>query len=83
MHAIGVQADMAAVTGESVPQERDAEPDPHAEPTLARNILLAGVGIVSGEAVGVVFATGMRTVLGVTCSRTNFGRRFLGRCKCW
>lgn len=64
VHAIGLQANMASVTGESIPQGRDAEPDPHAELTSARNILLAGIDVVAGEAEGVVFATGMRTVLG-------------------
>lgn len=64
VHAVGVQVNMAAVTGESVALGRDAQPDTHVDLTSAGNILTAGSSIVSGETEAVVFATGMRTLLG-------------------
>ena len=51
------------MTGEAVPEPRDAEPD--GEPLMrSRNVLLAGTFLVSGHARALVFATGMSTEIG-------------------
>lgn len=64
VRSMGVQVDLASITGESVPVVRDADADPDVDPSSARNILPAGADIAAGEAEAVVFATGMRTMLG-------------------
>ncbi|TAN75850.1 MAG: cation-transporting P-type ATPase [Magnetospirillum sp.] len=64
VHALGAQVNLAAMTGESMPMPRDAEPDSLADLAAARNILPAGTSLVAGEVEAVVFATGMRTMLG-------------------
>ena len=64
IEAFDVRADIAAVTGESLPRARDAAASDVDEPMRSRNILLAGTSIVSGQAEAVVFATGMRTEFG-------------------
>nr|MCU0935104.1 cation-transporting P-type ATPase [Gammaproteobacteria bacterium] len=64
IEAFGVRVDVATVTGESVPRARHAAASDEAEPLEARNLLLAGTSLVSGEARAVVFATGMHTELG-------------------
>jgi calcium-translocating P-type ATPase len=60
----GVKVSNATVTGEAVPLYREAGPSSVEEWTRARNILLAGTSVVSGQARAVVFATGMRTEFG-------------------
>ncbi|MDE2583913.1 MAG: cation-transporting P-type ATPase [Betaproteobacteria bacterium] len=63
----GLRANLAALTGESYPKARSAEPEPSAaasEPLQARNLLLAGSLIVSGEGCALVYATGMQTEFG-------------------
>ncbi len=64
IEAFGVRVDTATVTGESVPRARHAAAGDEADLLEARNVLLAGTSLVSGEARAVVFATGMHTELG-------------------
>lgn len=60
----GVKVSNATVTGESIPLAREADPSGEEEWVGAKNILLAGTSLVSGQARAVVFATGMRTEFG-------------------
>ena len=53
----------ASLTGESEPMIRRIEPFP-GDPINSPNIAFAGTTIVSGNGVGIVFATGMRTEFG-------------------
>jgi calcium-translocating P-type ATPase len=62
--ASGVRVNNATVTGESLPQARNTEPCKEDDLPFARNVLLAGTSLVSGEARAVVFATGMHTEFG-------------------
>jgi len=71
VRSMGVQVNLASITGESVPVVRDAEADPAAEPGTARNVLPAGADITAGEAEAVIFATGMRTMLGAIAHLTQ------------
>ncbi|HUJ24507.1 MAG TPA: cation-transporting P-type ATPase, partial [Myxococcales bacterium] len=66
IEAVGARVNSSALTGESVPETRDAEPEAANGGSLAhaRNALLAGTFLVSGRARAVVFATGMRTEFG-------------------
>ncbi len=64
IQSFGVRVNTATVTGESLPKGRDARPSSDEDLLQSKNILLAGTSIVSGEARGVVFATGMRTEFG-------------------
>ena len=53
----------ASLTGESEPMLRSIEPFP-GDPVNSPNIAFAGTNVVSGNGVGTVFATGMRTEFG-------------------
>jgi sodium/potassium-transporting ATPase subunit alpha len=64
IEAFGVRVNNATVTGESLPKARDAHPSDTDDLLDAKNILLAGTSLVSGEAKAVVFATGMHTEFG-------------------
>lgn len=64
IEAVGLRVNSATLTGESLPQAFDAEPHAEAPPLAARNLVLAGTAIVSGQARAVVYATGMRTEFG-------------------
>ena len=64
IEAWGIRANLATVTGESLPKARSAEAGDTADPLAARNILLAGTSIVSGECRALTYATGMRTEFG-------------------
>ncbi|MBK8338489.1 MAG: cation-transporting P-type ATPase [Sterolibacteriaceae bacterium] len=64
IEAWGIRANLATLTGESLPKARSAEPDESADPLAAHNILLAGTTIVSGECRALAYATGMRTEFG-------------------
>jgi len=64
IEALGLRVNTATVTGESLPKARSAEPDGEESALFARNIVLAGTEVVSGQARAVVFATGMRTEFG-------------------
>ena len=64
IEAFGARVNNAAVTGESAPQARDSEVSTADDVFAARNMVLAGTSMVSGQARAVVFATGMRTEFG-------------------
>ena len=64
IEAFDVRVNNATITGESVPQVRDAEASRESELVAARNILLAGTALVSGEARALVFATGAHSLFG-------------------
>ena len=64
LEAFGVRVNTATITGESLPQSRDAHPSMAEELLHSQNILLAGTSLVSGQARAVVFATGMHTEFG-------------------
>jgi sodium/potassium-transporting ATPase subunit alpha len=60
----GLRVNNATVTGESEPQAREAGASAEAEIIHARNVLLAGTSVASGQARALVFATGARTTFG-------------------
>ena len=64
IEAFGVRVNNATITGESLPKSRDAEPCEEPELIRARNVLLAGTAVVSGEAKALVFATGTHSEFG-------------------
>jgi calcium-translocating P-type ATPase len=64
IEAFGLRLNTATITGESLPKARNADPHPEVSPLLAKNIVLAGTSVVSGQARGVVVTTGMRTEFG-------------------
>ena len=74
VEAFGVRVSDATVTGESLSKLRTAEPSAKEEILHAENILLAGTSMVSGQAQGVVFATGMHTEFGKIAHLTQTGR---------
>ncbi|HET8715081.1 MAG TPA: cation-transporting P-type ATPase [Holophagaceae bacterium] len=67
----GLRTDTSTVTGESLPKALDAAPSAEESLLAARNILLAGTGVVSGQGRAVVFATGMRTEFGAIARLTQ------------
>ena len=64
IEAHAVRVNIATVTGESLPKARTAEMTDADDVLKSRNVLLAGTAVVSGSAVALVFATGMRTAFG-------------------
>ena len=64
IEAFGLRVNTATVTGESLPKARNADSKPEVSPLFAKNIVLAGTSVVSGQARAVVYATGMRTEFG-------------------
>ncbi|TAN56352.1 MAG: cation-transporting P-type ATPase [Betaproteobacteria bacterium] len=64
IEAWGLRANLATVTGEALAQARIAAAVDEDSPLRARNVLLAGTAVVSGEGRAVVYATGMRTEFG-------------------
>ena len=62
----GLQINQATLTGESVPQEKDAAPVTSPKPVDWTDIAFAGTTAVGGEGKGVVVATGSRTQFGQT-----------------
>ncbi|HEX7971715.1 MAG TPA: cation-transporting P-type ATPase [Thiobacillus sp.] len=64
IEAFGLRVNNATITGESLPQARNADAHPEVSPLFASNIVLAGTSVVSGQARAVVAATGMRTEFG-------------------
>jgi sodium/potassium-transporting ATPase subunit alpha len=64
LQAFGIRINEATLTGESLPRGRDCHPSDASETIHARNLVLAGSTLVSGNGRALVFATGMRTELG-------------------
>jgi len=64
IEAFGLRVNTATITGESLPKARNAEPSAEDSPLYAKNIMLAGTAVVSGQARAVVYATGMHTEFG-------------------
>ena len=64
IEAFGLRVNTATVTGESLPKARNTEPSAEDSPLYAKNVVLAGTSVVSGQARAVVYATGMRTEFG-------------------
>lgn len=64
IEAFGLRVNSATISGESQPMVRSAEPDQNDTPLTARNLVLAGTVIVSGQGRGVVYAIGMHTEFG-------------------
>jgi sodium/potassium-transporting ATPase subunit alpha len=64
IEAFGLRVNTATVTGESLPKARNIEPSPEDSPLYAKNVVLAGTSVVSGQARAVVYATGMHTEFG-------------------
>jgi calcium-translocating P-type ATPase len=62
--AFGLRVNTATVTGESLPKARSAAPTREESPLAAKNLLLAGTSVVSGQGRAVVYATGMHTEFG-------------------
>ena len=64
VEAFGLRVNTATVTGESLPKARNIEPSSEDSPLYAKNVVLAGTSVVSGQAHAVVYATGMHTEFG-------------------
>jgi len=64
IEAIGMRVDNAALTGESKPKRRIAEPVEDGHWLDLSNLVFAGTTILSGHGRAVVFAIGMRTEFG-------------------
>ncbi len=64
VESFGLRVNTATVTGESRPKARSAEPSDESSALYARNLLLAGTSVVSGQARAAVYATGMHTEFG-------------------
>lgn len=62
----GVRVNTSTITGESLPRARTAETETNTTSLAleARNLLLAGTSLVSGQGRAIVFATGMRSAFG-------------------
>ena len=72
----GIEVDMSALTGESMPVERSAAPvPPNAAPLEAPNLVFSGTSCTAGEAQAVVSATGMATQLGRVATLTEGVKR--------
>ena len=70
----GVRVNLATLTGEPQPKARSPEADAAYDPLQARNLLLAGTTIVSGECRAVIYATGMATEFGLIAHLTQTAR---------
>lgn len=66
----GLRVNQAALTGESLWQEKNPSPLPSPAPSLAAttNLLFSGTSVVAGAGKAVVVATGQRTAFGRTAS---------------
>ncbi len=74
VEAFGARVNNATVTGESLPKARSAGPSAEEDVLRAKNVLLAGTSLVSGDARALVFATGMHTEFGRIAHLTQTGR---------
>jgi magnesium-transporting ATPase (P-type) len=73
IEAFSLRVNNATVTGEAMPQPRDASPSQESDLIRSSNILLAGTSIVSGQAKAIVFATGSLTEFGRIAQLTQTG----------
>lgn len=73
VEAFGVRVNNATVTGEALPQAREAGPATEVDIFRSKNILLAGTSLTAGRARAVVIATGMRTEFGKIAHLTQTG----------
>lgn len=64
IECVHLRVDTSHITGESLPSFRNALPSDADDLLSAKNVVLTGTKIVSGRAVGVVFATGPRSEFG-------------------
>jgi hypothetical protein len=64
IYAAGVRINISTVTGESLPMARTAEAVTDNIALNAKNLLLAGTSVVSGQCRAVIFATGRHTEFG-------------------
>ncbi|MBL0142036.1 MAG: cation-transporting P-type ATPase [Betaproteobacteria bacterium] len=64
VEASGVRVNLSTLTGEPLAKARTAEGIADGRTLEAKNLLLAGTSLVSGQCRAVVFATGMRTEFG-------------------
>ena len=64
IEAYALRVNSATVTGESLPNGRNAEPAREQSALFAKNIVLAGTSVVAGRGRAVVYATAMRTEFG-------------------
>jgi P-type Ca2+ transporter type 2C len=65
LEANRLEADESALTGESVPVEKNTEPLPReTEPVERSNMLFKGTAVTGGSGVGLAVAVGMETELG-------------------
>ena len=71
LEARDLHVQQAALTGESLPAEKEASDDASASPSPAeaRNVVLLGTSIVSGTATALIVATGGRTAFGDIVAR--------------
>lgn len=74
IEAMGLRANMAAITGEAEAVLRDAQPSTEHDLVNAANILLAGTAVTAGDGRAVVFATGRHTVFGEIARLTQTQR---------
>ncbi|WP_431858055.1 cation-translocating P-type ATPase [Azospirillum sp.] len=71
IEAQGLRLDASTLTGESLPVFRDAAPTDEHDPLQARNLVLAGTAITTGEGRAVVYGTGAHTEFGRIASLTQ------------
>jgi len=64
VEAFGLRVNTATVTGESLPMARNTEPSSEDSPLYAKNVVLAGTSVVSGQSRALVYATGVHTEFG-------------------
>ena len=64
IEAYALRVNSATVTGESLPNGRNAEAAREQSALFAKNIVLAGTSVVAGRGRALVYATGMRTEFG-------------------
>jgi len=62
--SFGLRVNIATATGESLPKARQAAVSEEDSPLFAKNIVLAGTSVVSGQGRAAVYATGMNTEFG-------------------
>lgn len=64
IYASGVRVNTATITGESLPKARIADAVTDNSVLNAKNLLLAGTSIMSGQCRAIIFATGLHTEFG-------------------